>query len=151
MDVEEAFSEVRQGTRKVSKITHLGDAPPLLHPVKCPIRPGPRRITPLLAGARSSSCPYSRTSWKRCPANFALTAFSEVRTDPRRERWASGRSCRGYSGSLLEPEVYGTARAASPLSHPGTRGIIRAQELLNRARQPSLEIQHLRPLRRDGD
>ena len=75
-----------------------------------------------------------QSAWKGNSANFAGTEFSEVRTDPRRERWASGRSCRGYSGSLLEPEVYGTARAASPLSHPATRGIIRAQELLNRAR-----------------
>jgi hypothetical protein len=77
-----------------------------------------------------------RRRWKRNRgfSDSFLTEFSEVRTDLRRERLASGRSCREYSGSLLEPEVYGTARAASPLSHPATRGIIRAQELLNRAR-----------------
>ena len=38
-------------------------------------------------------------------------------------RW----SCQGYSGSLLAPEVYGTARGATPLFHLATCGIIRAE------------------------
>lgn len=45
-------------------------------------------------------------------------------------RW----SCQGYSGSLLAPEVYGTARGATPLFHLATCGIIRAHELLHGAR-----------------
>ncbi len=45
-------------------------------------------------------------------------------------RW----SCQGYSGSLLAPEVYGTARGATPLFHLATCGIIRAHELLHGTR-----------------
>jgi len=45
-------------------------------------------------------------------------------------RW----SCQGYSGSLLAPEVYGTARRATPLFHLATCGIIRAHELLHGTR-----------------
>jgi hypothetical protein len=41
--------------KKFQKITHLGDAPPFLCPLKCLTRPGARHITPLLAGARYSS------------------------------------------------------------------------------------------------
>ena len=39
-----------------------------------------------------------------------------------------------YSGSLLAPEVYGTARGATPLFHLATCGIIRAHELLHGTR-----------------
>jgi hypothetical protein len=67
--------------KKFQKITHLGDAPPFLCPLKCLTRPGARHITPLLAGARSSS---SMGKWPRhflsLPlfTNVGVGAFSEI-------------------------------------------------------------------------
>ena len=68
--------------KKFQKITHLGDAPPFLCPLKCLTRPGARHITPLLAGARYSS---SMGKWPRHFLSLPLFTnvvegkFSEVR------------------------------------------------------------------------
>jgi hypothetical protein len=59
--------------KEVSKITHLGDAPPPLRFVRCLSRPGSRHITPLLAGARSSS-----SMAKQPRPSFLLPLFTEM-------------------------------------------------------------------------
>jgi hypothetical protein len=76
--------------KKVSKITHLRDAPPLLCPLKCLTRPGVRHITPLLGGARSSSSMAKQPQpflFLPLSTNVVEAVVGSIESSPYPQRW----------------------------------------------------------------